>query len=146
MEEPLIRDIPTIKRNLELVKGMKSLKAIMPLLKPVLRLFGLNVEGVSDALSQIPELERMAEELAAVPDRFNDFFAERGWIIYDMMNVEIAKAAIAKAEGGDIDGAEADLVDYYNAETVEWNLQTMYGVRAFHRLRSRRPRSIGWDG
>jgi hypothetical protein len=31
---------------------------------------GLNVEGVSDALSQVPELERMAEELAAVPDRF----------------------------------------------------------------------------
>ena len=132
MEEPLIRDIPTIKKNLELVRGMKSLKAIMPLLKPALRLLGLNVEEVSDALSQVPELERMAEELAAVPDRFNDLFAERGWIIYDMMNVEIAKAAIAKAEGGDIDGAEADLVDYYNAETVEWNLQTMYGVRAFH--------------
>ena len=34
MEEPLIRDIPTIKKNLELVKGMKSLKAIMPVLKP----------------------------------------------------------------------------------------------------------------
>ena len=83
-------------------------------------------------MSPVPELERMAEELAAVPDRFNDLFAERGWIIYDMMNVEIAKAAIAKAEGGDIDGAEADLVDYYNAETLEWNLQTMYGVSAFH--------------
>ena len=72
----------------------------------MLRLLGLNVEEVSDALSQVPELERMAEELAAVPDRFNDLFAERGWIIYDMMNVEIAKAAIAKAEGGDIDSAE----------------------------------------
>jgi len=132
MEEPLIRDIPTIKKNLELVRGMKSLKAIMPLLKPVLRLLGLKVDGVSDALSQVPELERMAEDLATIPDRFNDIFAERGWIIYDMMNVEIAKAAIAKAEGGDIDGAEADLVDYYNAETVKWNLQTMYGVRAFH--------------
>ena len=132
MEEPLIRDIPTIKKNLELVRGMKTLKAIMPLLKPALRLLGLNVEGVSDALSQVPELERMAEELAAVPDHFNDLFAERGWIIYDMMNVEIAKAAIAKAEGGDIDGAEADLVDYYNAETVEWKLQTMYSVKAFH--------------
>ena len=39
-----------------------------------------------------PELERMAEELATIPDRFNDIFAERGWIIYDMMNVEIAKS------------------------------------------------------
>jgi hypothetical protein len=119
MQEPLIRDIPTIKKNLELVRGMKSLKAIMPLLKPALRLLDLNVEEISDALSQVPELERMAEELAAVPDRFNDLFAERGWIIYDMMNVEIAKAVIAKAEGGDIDGAEAGLVDYYNNGGVE---------------------------
>jgi hypothetical protein len=58
MEEPLIRDIPTIKKKLELVRGMKSLKAIMPLLKPALRLLGLNLEEVSDALSQVPELRR----------------------------------------------------------------------------------------
>jgi nitrogenase molybdenum-iron protein alpha/beta subunit len=74
MEEPLIRDIPAIKKNLELVRGMKSLKAIMPLLKPVLRLLGLKVDGVSDALSQVPELERMAEELATIPDRFKRHF------------------------------------------------------------------------
>jgi hypothetical protein len=134
MSEPLISDIPQIKKNLEQVEGVKSLKAAMPFLCPVLKLFGVDVGQMEEALGGTHELERMAEELASIPDSFNDLFTARGWIIYDFMNVEVAKAAIKKAESGDIDGAEADLVDYYSPETVEWNLRTLMGLDAF-RLR-----------
>ncbi|HEX8069061.1 MAG TPA: hypothetical protein VF546_03855 [Pyrinomonadaceae bacterium] len=132
MSEPLIRDIPHIKKNLEQVEGVKSLKVAMPFLGPVLKLFGVDVGQMKEALAGTDELERMAEELSSIPDRFNDLFAKRGWIIYDFMNVEVAKAVITKAESGDIDGAEADLVDYYSPETVEWKLRTMLGIKAFH--------------
>jgi hypothetical protein len=131
MSEPLIRDIPHIKKNLEQAEGIKSLKAAMPLLGSVLKLFGVDVDQMKEALAGSDELERMAEELASLPDRFNDLFAGRGWIIYDLMNVEVAKAAIKKAESGDMDGAEADLVAYYSPETVEWKLRTMLGIEAF---------------
>lgn len=131
MSEPLIRDIPHIKKNLEQVKGVKSLKTAMPFLGPVLKLFGVDVGQMKEALAGTGELERMAEELASIPDSFNDLFSGRGWIIYDFMNVEVAKAAIKKGESGDIDGAEADLVDYYSPETVEWTLRTMLGIKAF---------------
>jgi len=77
------------------------------------------------------ELVRQARELANIPDRFSSIFANRGWIIYDMMSLEVAKDAIEKAETGDLDQAEAYLVDYYNVETVTWKLQTMNGVEAF---------------
>lgn len=131
---PLIRDIPHIKKNLENVRNMRAFKNAMPFLGPVLKLFGADVTGINEAMSGIEELERIGEELASIPDRFNDLFAARGWIIYDLMNVDVAKAAIAKAEAGDPDEAEGILVDYYSPETVEWKLHTMYGVKAF-RLR-----------
>src|SRR6185437_15691335 len=52
-------------------------------------------------------------------------------IMYDQMNVSVAKGAMAKAEACDMEGAEALLVDYYNLENVQWQLLTMRGVEAF---------------
>ena len=131
MSDSLIRDIPRIKKVLEDAKNIRTLKTISPFMLPLLRLFGIDVSQIKEALANVENLDRMTEELAAIPDRFNDLFAKRGWIIYDLMNLEVAKATIVKAEAGDIDGAEADLVNYYNAETVEWKLRTMMGVEAF---------------
>ncbi|HEX8772089.1 MAG TPA: hypothetical protein VF735_00700 [Pyrinomonadaceae bacterium] len=131
MSDSPIRDIPHIKKTLDDAKNIKRVKKILRLAGPALRLFKVDVSQIKEALADVENLEHLAEELAAVPDRFNDLFAERGWIIYDLMNLEVAKAAIKKAEDGAIDGAEEDLVNYYNAETVEWLLRTMHVVKAF---------------
>lgn len=131
MSDSQIKDIPQFKKLLDEIKGFKSLSAVMSFVGPILRLFGADVSQIKKALSDVKNLERMVEELSAIPDKFNDLFSARGWIIYDFMNLEIAKAAIKRAEDGDIDGAEADLIEYYNAENVEWQLQRMAGVAAF---------------
>ena len=67
----------------------------------------------------------------SIPDRFNDLFADRGWIMYERMNLEVAKAAVEKAEKGDVDGAEQDLVAYYSNDHVAYELRTMISVQAF---------------
>lgn len=103
----------------------------MPFLRPVLKLLKADVEKMDEALAKSRELEAMAMELASIPDRFNDHFAGRGWIIYEQMNLEAAKSAIEKADAGDIDGAEADLVEYYSTERVTSELQSMVAVEAF---------------
>ncbi len=131
MGDSLISDIPSIQKVLKDAKNLKSLKASMPILRPFLRLLRVDVSAIDAELSKVDDLERMAIELASIPDHFNDLFASRGWIIYDLMNLEVATAAIQKAEAGDTDGAELDLVDYYNPETVRWQLTMMMGVRAF---------------
>src|SRR5579863_8079495 len=131
MENSRIQDISSLKKTLEDLKKFKSFKAAMPLLKPFLRILGVNVNEMQKAFINFDELERQVQELATLPDRFNDRFSTRGWIIYDLMKLDIAKAAIEKAESGDIAGAEADLVEYYDAETVEWLLRRMNGVQAF---------------
>src|SRR6266702_1529055 len=131
MDSPRIQDIPSIKKTLDDAKKLKSLKAFMPMLKPLLRLFGVDVNEMQSAFANLDELERQAKELATLPDRFNELFSAQGWIIYDLMNVEVAKAAVTKAESGDVDGAEEDLVAYYAPETVGWLLRMMMGVRPF---------------
>jgi hypothetical protein len=62
-----------------------------------------------------------ADKLTLLPDRFNDAFGDRGWIISEAMNFELATACVVKAEGGDVDGAEPDLIDTMTLDAVKWN-------------------------
>jgi hypothetical protein len=130
-KEPQIRDIPTIKKPLRDLEDLKNIKDTMPLLNPLLKQLGVDTDKIDKELDKILELETSAEEIASIPDRFNNLFAKRGWIIYDFMNYEVAKEVVKKAEAGDIDGAEKDLVDYYDPEKVKWNLNQMKHVEAF---------------
>ncbi|MBL8189380.1 MAG: hypothetical protein JNK38_15330 [Acidobacteria bacterium] len=131
MDRLLICDIPYIRKNLQLLNGIKNWKRLMPFLKPLLRLFKVDTKQMEEALADIGELERLANDLASIPDDFNDLFSSRGWIIYDAMNLEIAKNAIAKAKTGNLDEAENDLVEYYCSENIDWKLMMMQGVKAF---------------
>lgn len=130
-KEPQIRDIPTIKKTLKDLEDLKTIKDTMPLLNPLLKQLGVDTEKIGKELDKIVELETSAEEMASIPDRFNNLFAKRGWIIYDLMNYEVAKEVVKKAEAGDIDGAEKDLAEYYDPEKIKWNLNRMKNVEAF---------------
>jgi hypothetical protein len=130
-EEPKIRDNPSIKKLLDDTQNFARARRAMPLLDPVMRLLGVDVDSIGEALGKTTELAREAEEIARIPDEFNDFFADRGWILYERLSLEVAKAAIEKAKQGDVDGAEADLVAHFDAETVRFGLMSMHGVHAF---------------
>lgn len=131
MNEDQIRDIPSIKGALDDVEGIKKFKKAVSALHPLLKLLDVDIVTMDETLEEIDSLEKSMIQMASLPDRFNNLFATRGWIIYGYMNFDVAKTAVEKAEAGDIDGAEADLVEYYSADTVRWKLQTMRGVKAF---------------
>jgi len=126
-----LRDIPSMKELSTTVTGMKNLKRIMPVLGPLLGVAGVDLVKIKDALNQVDDLAKQTEELINFPDRFNDCFAEHGWIMYGMMNVEVAKSALEKASSGDLQGAEQELVNYYNVETVRWQLNRLKSLKAF---------------
>lgn len=131
MKDGEIRDIPSIRKSLDDLENLKVLRGCMPLLGPVLRLLGADVDRVDEALGRIDALEELASELANLPDRFNDLLASRGWIMYDLLDFEAAKQAVKLAESGDVDGGERVLVRYFDPDTVRWQLQTMNAVKAF---------------
>src|SRR5260370_15330457 len=110
---------------------LKIGKHAFPLLKPLLKLLRIPTEQMEVALAEVDILEKKIAMLGNIPDSFNRLFASRCWIAYDLFNVDIAQATVEKAEAGDIDGAEIDLVEYYDEEHTRWHLRTMQEVKAF---------------
>jgi hypothetical protein len=131
MKEPLIRDIPSIRDTLTQAKSLAAVRKAWPVLRPLLRLVGVDPEKLEEPLTRPADLAVEMDRMAQVPDRFNSAFAVRGWILYGRMNLEVATRALEKAESGDMAGAEAELVDYFNPEHVGRELQSMKAVVAF---------------
>ena len=131
MTDERIRDIPKIRELVETAQALSQFEKIFPLIKPVLEMIGVDVDGVEDALSNIEELEQEIEEMAVIPDKFNDLFAERGWVCYDYLHIGVAKTAIEQAESGNLVGAEEELVSYYDTETIGQQLNWLKQLDPF---------------
>lgn len=131
MSKPLIRDIPQFRKLIEEASNFTSLKGMMPFLRPVLGLLGLSVRSMDEAFEDVGDLARQVGELVHLPDRFNSQFASRGWIVYEYMDATVVKSVVERAEAGDVDGAEEELVEYYDVENVRWGLRLMGAVDSF---------------
>jgi hypothetical protein len=44
--------------------------------------------------------------MTAIPDKFNDMFSDRWWILFDSLSLDVAKQDIETAETDEIDTAE----------------------------------------
>ena len=123
-------DIPSIRKVLDQLEQFSTAKAAFPVLKPLLSMVGV------DCLHSLEDLQKQATDLAKTLDRFNELFTSRGWIAYDWLNPDLAKAAVAAADGGDMAHAENLLVEHYNADQVAIQLKTLWSIKAFRpRLR-----------
>ncbi|MDQ5822783.1 MAG: hypothetical protein M3441_01050 [Chloroflexota bacterium] len=133
MQEPPIKGIDSLKKLTENARNMEQFRRAFPLMRPFLKLLGADVENMDVALrdANIDELVRQTNDVVTVPDRFNALFASRGWIIYEMLNFDVARAAVAMAEAGDIDGAELYLADHYDEESLKYHFIWMRAVKAF---------------
>lgn len=123
--DPRISDNPSFKKLREDVKGIRLLARARPLLK----LFGVEISD--DPVAKTEKLAQATAELTSLPDRFNDLFAEQGWIAYDRLNSEIMRSAVELGEAGDVDGAEELLVEHFDEETIDWGIKFMWAVEAF---------------
>ena len=101
MSEERIRDIPSIAKLLKDAEGAASLAKWLPRITPLLKLLGLDTNKLEETLASADDLRRATEELASIPDHFNQLFGSKGWIVYDSLNLDTAKAAIAAADAGD---------------------------------------------
>lgn len=129
-ESPKIRDIAKFKKMREEMKAFKMVKRTLPFASPILKIFGVDTKQMKEAFADLDKIEGQFLDLSEFPDQFNDVFSSRGWIVYDFLNLDIAKEALKIAKT-DIDAAEQFLVDYYTPENVQSLLRMMQGVEAF---------------
>jgi hypothetical protein len=126
-----IRDLPHMKK----LAGMRQLVQVFlagaAVARPFLRLAGRDLSSLDEKVADWRKWEQQAVDLETIPDRFNRIFGDRGWIMYESSNLEVARACVLKAEGGDVDGAEHDLVEQFTPDYIRWKLMFMRGVQAF---------------
>lgn len=117
-DEPRIRDIPSIQKILKDAKLVMTASKVISFLDPLLRRLGFDFSEPQKLIdAHGGDVGKVAERLAALPDRFNDLFAERGWIAHGLIDLDVAERAIALGENGDFDGADEILAD---SCTVDW--------------------------
>ncbi len=124
-----IQDIPSFKN---LHQQLNDLKDAASMLSAI----GVDKSTQEGILEIIRKAEPEDVRMRTLPDRFNELFVDRGWIMYEKMSDKVAEAAITIAESGDINGAEMYLADYYTEETIRSKIKRMKDIEAF------RPR---WD-
>ena len=120
-DEFYLKDIKSLK---ELLDGAEDLEKLRKVIPPSHSLWD-HLEG--DPKGAIKEMKRLAN----LPDRFNDHFADEGWIIYEKMDADVAEQAVELAEDGNLEEAEEVLVDCYDEETINFQLNQMSRIDAF---------------
>ncbi|CAM3932118.1 MULTISPECIES: hypothetical protein [Paenibacillus] len=126
-----LREIASMKDLSTNATSLVNLKQAMPILSPFLKEFGAEVDKIEDALQGVDGMARQTSEFVSIPDRFNNFFADHGWIMYSMMNFEVAKEAVLKAESGNFKEALDQIIQYYNVETIRFQLKRLNSIKAF---------------
>jgi hypothetical protein len=129
-EIPKIEDIPKFRKMKNILRIAKVIRPVIFILSPFLKILGINTKEIREAIKQFTKLEKEFKELSTMPDKFNDIFAQRGWIIFEFLNLDAVKEALKIAET-DIDKAEDFLVEYYTYEEVKRYLYMIHGVQAF---------------
>lgn len=126
-----LREIASMKELSTNATSLVNLKQALPISKPFLKEFGAEVDKMENTLQSVDGMARQTSEFVSIPDRFNNFFADHGWIMYSMMNFEVAKEAVLKAEAGNFKEALGQILQYYNVETIRFQLKRLNSIKAF---------------
>jgi len=126
-----LSDLPTFRELAQLRDVARTLAFGSRVVRPLLRVLGRDTSGVDEMIATSEHFQRQSIELESVSIRFTNLFVERGWIMYEAMDFPVAKRCVERAEAGEIDDAEGDLVAYYDVEKIRLHLLCMHAVQAF---------------
>lgn len=122
---PRIADNTSIAKLQQDVQGAKQLLK----LRPLLRFLGVRLD---DSIAEkVSALDQSLQGFATLPDRFNDLFAQRGWIAYEALKTDVMRQAVELGEAGDLDAAEQFLVEHFDDETIKWGIKFMWAAEDF---------------
>lgn len=127
MDSDRIENNPQYQKLKKDIEGAEALHKITKFCS----LCGLKTKGLNDAFSSLPDIKKQLEILSKSPDKFNDYFSNRGWIAHESMNSDLMLSSIESAENGFIDMAEKELIDYYASDKIEWLLPQLNNIDAF---------------
>jgi len=127
MDNDRIENNPSYKKFKKDLEGAEAIKNVAK----VFSFFGLKNKALDEAFSTLPDMKKQFELLSQSPDKFNDHYAQRGWIAHESMNSDLMLTSIELADKGLIDVAEQELINYYSSDKMKWLLHQLKGIEAF---------------
>ncbi len=131
MSEDKIKNNPSLKKLSDDAKDLENIKKIWPILKPFARLFGGDTKSVDEAFAKMDHLIPNTNEIVEVPDKFNNIFAEQGWILFEVMEVDTAKEAISISEKLGIELADEYLVEHFSPQWFRDRINWLKFIKGF---------------
>lgn len=131
MSQDKISNTPRLQQLRKDAGNFRNLRKIWPLIKPFAKLVRVDTEHIDKILAQGLELANQTEDMVMIPDRFNDFFSDFGWIIFESMELDAARKAIEIAEYDGMEKAEEYLVNYFSPEWVETRITWLKYIKGF---------------
>jgi hypothetical protein len=131
MSEEEIKNNPSLKKLREDAAQFRSFKKAWQILRPFARLLGVNITSIDETLDEAAKLAKQVDEMTAIPDRFNSMFSDKGWILFDSMELEVARQAIKIAEKDGIDRADEFLVEHFSPDWVEAHINWLRFITGF---------------
>jgi hypothetical protein len=123
-----LRDLPFIA-NLE--AQLKGAQVLVDLIKSAA---GKTFPDSKNALAAIEDAlskHRQIQDLLETADKFNNYFAERGWIVNSSIATDVIKEAVLTLDASGMEVAEQILVSYYTVDNVEMWMNRLWGTNAF---------------
>ena len=122
--DPRIADNPSAKAMSALMPLVKAVKAITGAMKGL----GLKNETVDKIHQSATDVLRQSDVLD-LPDRFNDAFADQGWIATQSFGMEAMRRAVELHREGNLEGAEQEILAWFNYDNI--NLFAVNGSKRF---------------
>ncbi len=94
-----ISDNESYKKLREEIQGFDSVSKLYKFAK----LFGFKDENLEESFNQLPKFKEKIKQLSEAPDLFNSFYAEKGWIAHENMNVNLMNECIKLANENKIE-------------------------------------------
>lgn len=102
-----IADLPSTREVADFLPAVRAVRGLANLAVKT----GLGGEKAKRIVESANQLLSQAD-LLDLPDRFNAAFGDRGWIATSSLSVEVMRGALEGHEAGDMDAAEAIILDW----------------------------------
>ncbi|MGD6964072.1 hypothetical protein ACQCVB_17795 [Fictibacillus phosphorivorans] len=115
----------------EMEANMKGAKELGDLFK-VAELLGLGTSVNQEVFQNAETIHKQFKELVNTVDKFNNFFANKGWIAYETLSFELMKKCVKLAESGKSNDAEKELISYFtDRENVSFLATRLKSIEEF---------------
>ena len=125
-----IEDNPSAKEILDALLWIKLVKSSPGLMKKL----GISSERL-DRLHQAVEDVLQQSDVLTLPDRFNDAFAQKGWIATGSMSATTMQRALDLHEAGEHQHAEDEILAWFQEDTINW--RAIVRSKSFNKARNR---------